>query len=133
MKTPAIIARLVLFTAIASLGIAYHRASHASALPACDAQAIAKAGRGHVCTVKTKGGPVSWRVEVVMVSGSRTFRVFQDQKSGLYVSDDPKLQHFRLTKTASHETRCEEPEVRERVDAEVVRQDDSGLQGHPQE
>jgi len=88
MKTPAIVARLVLFTAIASLGIAYHRTSHASALPACDAQAIAKAGRGYVCTVKTKGEPVSWRVEVVVVSGSRTFRVFQDQKSGLYVSDD---------------------------------------------
>src|SRR3954465_9262293 len=88
MKTPAIIARLVLFTAIASLGIAYHRTSHASALPACDGQAIAKAGRGYVCTVKTKGGPVSWRVEAVVVSGSRTFRVFQDQKSGLYVSDD---------------------------------------------
>ena len=64
MKTPAIVARLVLFTAIASLGIAYHRTSHASALPACDAQAIAKAGRGYVCTVKTKGGPISWRVEV---------------------------------------------------------------------
>ena len=46
MKTPAIVAGLVLFTAIASLGIAYHRTSHASAFPACDAQAIAKAGRG---------------------------------------------------------------------------------------
>ena len=88
MKTPAIVGTLVSFTAIASLGIANRRTSRASALPACDAQAIAKAGRGYVCIVRTKGGPVSWRVEAVVVSANRTFRVFQDQKSGLYVSDD---------------------------------------------
>src|SRR5437660_12538180 len=88
MKTPAIVARLVLFTAIASLGIAYHRTSQASALPACDAQAIAKAGRGYVCTVKTKGGPVAWRVEVVLDSGRRDLRDLQDQKSGPYLSDN---------------------------------------------
>jgi len=49
-------------------------------LPPCDAQAIAKAARGYVCAVQTNGGAVSWRVEVVVASESRTFRPFQDQK-----------------------------------------------------
>jgi hypothetical protein len=72
---------------IAPAAIFYHLTSRASSLEACDVQTTAKAARGYTCTVKTNGGPVTWRVEAV-ASGSRTFRVFQDMKSGLYVSDD---------------------------------------------
>jgi hypothetical protein len=79
---------IIFCTLIASVGIARALSGRADPLPVCDAQAIANAGRGFVCTVKTNHGPVSWRVEAVVVSGSRTFRVFQDMKSGLFVSDD---------------------------------------------
>jgi hypothetical protein len=53
----------------------------------CDPQTVAKANVGYTCVVKTKNGPVSWRVEAV-AQGSRPFRVLKDLKSGLYVSDD---------------------------------------------
>jgi len=55
--------------------------------PACDPQTVAKAAPGYTCVVKTKDGPVPWRVEAVS-QGSRPFRVVKDLKSGLYVSDD---------------------------------------------
>src|SRR5882762_7887005 len=55
---------------------------------ACDPQTIAKAVKGYTCVVKTKSGSVAWRVEAVISTESRTFRVVKDLKSGLYVSDD---------------------------------------------
>ena len=54
----------------------------------CDPQTIAKAVKGYACVVKTKSGPVTWRVEAVISTETRTFRVVKDLKSGLYVSDD---------------------------------------------
>ena len=54
---------------------------------ACDPHTVEKADSGYTCVVKTKNGPVSWRVEAV-TQGSRQFRVVKDLKSGLYVSDD---------------------------------------------
>jgi hypothetical protein len=59
----------------------------ADAPAACDPQTVEKAARGYTCIVKTKSGPVSWRVEAVS-QGSRPVRVVKDLKSGLYVSDD---------------------------------------------
>src|SRR5258708_3761254 len=59
-----------------------------SSTEACDPQTIAKAVKGYTCVVKTKSGSVAWRVEAVISTESRTFRVVKDLKSGLYVSDD---------------------------------------------
>jgi hypothetical protein len=59
-----------------------------SSREACDPQTIAKAVKGYTCVVKAKGGSVAWRVEAVISTESRTFRVMKDLKSGLYVSDD---------------------------------------------
>ena len=59
-----------------------------SSAEACDPQTIAKAVKGYTCVVKAKGGSVAWRVEAVISTESRTFRVMKDLKSGLYVSDD---------------------------------------------
>ena len=59
-----------------------------SSTEACDPQTIAKAVKGYTCVVKAKGGSVTWRVEAVISTESRTFRVMKDLKSGLYVSDD---------------------------------------------
>ena len=59
-----------------------------SSTEACDPQTIAKAVKGYTCVVKTKSGSVAWRVEAVISTESRTFRVMKDLKSGLYVSDD---------------------------------------------
>jgi hypothetical protein len=59
-----------------------------SSTEACDPQTIAKAVKGYTCVVKAKGGSVAWRVEAVISTESRTFRVMKDLKSGLYVSDD---------------------------------------------
>jgi hypothetical protein len=59
-----------------------------SATETCDPQTIAKAVKGYTCVVKTKSGSVAWRVEAVILTESRTFRVMKDLKSGLYVSDD---------------------------------------------
>ena len=59
-----------------------------SSTEACDPQTIAKAVKGYTCVVKAKGGSVVWRVEAVISTESRTFRVMKDLKSGLYVSDD---------------------------------------------
>jgi hypothetical protein len=59
-----------------------------SSTEACDPQTIAKAEKGYICVVKAKGGSVAWRVEAVISTESRTFRVMKDLKSGLYVSDD---------------------------------------------
>jgi hypothetical protein len=73
--------------AIGATAMVWNFTSRAGGLDACDVQVTAKAAQGYTCTVKTKSGPVTWRVEAV-VAGSRTFRVFQDLKSGLYVSDD---------------------------------------------
>ena len=59
-----------------------------SSTEACDPQTIAKAVKGYTCVVKAKSGSVAWRVEAVISTESRTFRVMKDLKSGLYVSDD---------------------------------------------
>ena len=59
-----------------------------SSTEACDPQTIAKAVKGYTCVVKAKGGSVAWRVEAVISTESRAFRVMKDLKSGLYVSDD---------------------------------------------
>ena len=59
-----------------------------SAPETCDPQTVAKAVKGYTCVVKAKGGSVVWRVEAVISTESRTFRVMKDLKSGLYVSDD---------------------------------------------
>jgi hypothetical protein len=59
-----------------------------SSTEACDPQTIAKAVKGYTCVVKAKGGSVAWRVEAVISTESRTFRVMKDLKSNLYVSDD---------------------------------------------
>ena len=59
-----------------------------SSTEACDPQTIAKAVKGYTCVVKTKSGSVAWRVEAVISTESRMFRVMKDLKSGLYVGDD---------------------------------------------
>ena len=57
--------------------------------------------------VKTKNGPVAWRVEAVISTESRTFRVVKDLKSGLYVSDDMgKHSH----ESAKKENLCQSPD-----------------------
>src|SRR5262249_22486207 len=60
----------------------------ASATETCDPQTVAKAVKGYTCVVKTKSGSVAWRVEAVIATENRTFRVVRDLKSDLYVSDD---------------------------------------------
>jgi hypothetical protein len=62
------------------------RVAFADTPAACDPQIVEKSNPGYTCVVKTKNGPVSWRVEAV-AQGSRPFRVMKDLKSGLYVSD----------------------------------------------
>jgi hypothetical protein len=59
-----------------------------SSTEACDPQTITKAVKGYTCVVKAKGVSVAWKVEAVISTESRTFRVMKDLKSGLYVSDD---------------------------------------------
>jgi hypothetical protein len=73
----------------------------------CDPQTVAKAVKGYTCVVKTKNGPVTWRVEAVISTESRTFRVMKDLKSGLYVSDDMgKHSH----ESAVKENLCQSPD-----------------------
>ncbi|HYR82441.1 MAG TPA: hypothetical protein VE422_00025 [Terriglobia bacterium] len=62
--------------------------SRVSTTETCDPQTVARAVQGYTCVVKTKRESVAWRVEAVISTGSRTFRVVKDLKSGLYVSDD---------------------------------------------
>ena len=74
---------------------------------ACDPQTIAKAIKGYTCVVKTKNGPMAWRVEAVISTESRTFRVVKDLKSGLYVSDNMgKHSH----ESAKKENLCRSPD-----------------------
>ena len=78
-----------------------------SAPETCDPQTIAKAVKGYTCVVKTKSGSVTWRVEAVISTESRTFRVVKDLKSGLYVSDDMgKHSH----ESAKKENLCQSPD-----------------------
>jgi hypothetical protein len=78
-----------------------------SATETCDPQTVAKAVKGYTCVVKTKSGPVAWRVEAVISTESRTFRVLKDLKSGLYVSDDMgKHSH----ESAMKENLCQSPD-----------------------
>ena len=78
-----------------------------SSTEACDPQTIAKAVKGYTCVVKTKSGSVAWRVEAVISTESRTFRVVKDLKSGLYVSDDMgKHSH----ESAKKENLCQSPD-----------------------
>src|SRR4051794_6509381 len=53
-----------------------------SATDTCDPQTVANAAKGYTCAVKTKNGPVAWRVEAVLSTEGRTFRVVKDLKSG---------------------------------------------------
>jgi hypothetical protein len=79
----------------------------ASVPETCDPQTIAKAVKGYTCVVKTKNGSVAWRVEAVLPTEGRTFRVMKDLKSGLYVSDDMgKHSH----ESAVHENLCGSPD-----------------------
>src|SRR5262245_34009896 len=73
----------------------------------CDPQAVAKAVKGYTCVVKTKSGSVAWRVEAVIATASRTFRVMKDLKSGLYVSDDMGKHSHEST---VHENLCQSPD-----------------------
>jgi hypothetical protein len=78
-----------------------------SSTETCDPQTIAKAVKGYTCVVKTKSGSVTWRVEAVITTESRTFRVLKDLKSGLYVSDDMgKHSH----ESAKKENLCQSPD-----------------------
>ena len=78
-----------------------------SSTEACDPQTIAKAVKGYTCVVKTKSESVAWRVEAVISTESRTFRVVKDLKSGLYVSDDiGKHSH----ESAKKENLCQSPD-----------------------
>jgi len=72
----------------ASPGLPSSGNAGSSATETCDPQTIAKAAKGYTCVVKSKSGSVAWRVEAVILTESRTFRVVKDLKSGLYVSDD---------------------------------------------
>src|SRR3954462_1916725 len=47
---------------------------------ACDPQIVGTADPGYTCVVKTRTGPVSWRVEAVS-QGSRPARVVKDLRS----------------------------------------------------
>src|ERR1700730_15150237 len=78
-----------------------------SAPETCDPQTIAKAVKGYTCVVKTKSGSVAWRVEAVIPTESRTFRVMKDLKSGLYVSDDMGRHSHEL---AVKENLCQSPD-----------------------
>ena len=71
--------QLIAFTACSN--------SYAKGAEPCDPQVVAKADTGYSCSVQTKNGTATWRVEAVL-SESRRFRVVKDLKSGLYVSDD---------------------------------------------
>jgi hypothetical protein len=73
---------------------------------ACDPHTVERAEPGYTCVVKTKTGPVSWRVEAVS-QGTRPVRVVKDLKSGLYVSDD--LGKHSLGSAASQKL-CNSPE-----------------------
>ena len=78
-----------------------------SATETCDPQTIAKAVKGYTCVVKTKSGSVTWRVEAVIATESRTFRVLKDLKRGLYASDDMgKHSH----ESAVKENLCQSPD-----------------------
>ena len=78
-----------------------------NATETCDPQTVAKAVKGYTCVVKTKSGSLAWRVEAVISTDSRTFRVVKDLKSGLYVSDDlGKHSH----ESAVKENLCQSPD-----------------------
>src|SRR5215470_18018696 len=78
-----------------------------SATETCDPQTVAKAPKGYTCVVKTRNGPVAWRVEAVISTETRMFRVVKDLKSGLYVSDDMgKHSH----ESAVKENLCQSPD-----------------------
>jgi hypothetical protein len=78
-----------------------------SSTEACDPQTIAKAVKGYTCLVKAQGGSVAWRVEAVISTEGRTFRVVKDLKSGLYISDDMgKHSH----ESAKKENLCQSPD-----------------------
>jgi hypothetical protein len=73
----------------------------------CDPQIVGKAVKGYTCVVKAKSGSVARRVEAVISTQSRTFRVIKDLKSGLYVSDDMG-EHSH--ETALKENLCQSPD-----------------------
>jgi hypothetical protein len=123
MKIISILIGILLTTAAFLLAQALtpNRGAHLSASPGgsssddvatsttetCDPQTVAKAAKGYTCVVKTKNGPVAWRVEAVISTESRTFRVVKDLKSGLYVSDDMgKHSH----ESAKKENLCQSPD-----------------------
>src|SRR5258708_26006257 len=78
-----------------------------SSTEACDPQTIAKVVKGYTCVVKTRSGSVAWRVEAVIPTESRTFRVMKDLKSGLYVSDDMGRHSHEL---AVKQNLCDSPD-----------------------
>src|SRR6516165_7910110 len=91
----------------ASPGLPSSGDAGSSTTETCDPQTIAKAAKGYTCVVKSKSGSVAWRVEAVISTESRTFRVMKDLKSGLYVSDDMgKHSH----ESAVKENLCQSPD-----------------------
>ena len=123
MKITSILIGILLTTAafLLAQALSPNRGAHLSASPGgsssgdvatsatetCDPQTVAKAAKGYTCVVKTKNGPVAWRVEAVISTESRTFRVVKDLKSGLYVSDDMgKHSH----ESAKKENLCQSPD-----------------------
>jgi hypothetical protein len=62
--------------------------SGSSSAETCDPQTVARAVKGYTCVVKAKSGSVAWKVEAVIATEGRTFRVVKDLKSGFCVSDD---------------------------------------------
>lgn len=67
--------------------VTHPQASPADKIGACSVEAVAKASADYKCEAQTRSGPVAWQV-VAVLQGERTFRVWKDLKSGLYVSDD---------------------------------------------
>ncbi len=65
-----------------------------SSTEACDPQTIAKAVKGYTCVVKAKGGSAAWRVEAVISTESRTFRVVKD------LCDSPDYSNHRANLTS---------------------------------
>jgi hypothetical protein len=99
MKITSILIGILLTTAafLLAQALSPNRGAHLSASPGgsssgdvatsaaetCDPQTVAKAAKGYACVMKTKSGPVAWRVEAVISTESRTFRVVKDQERSL--------------------------------------------------
>src|ERR1700676_5652528 len=98
MKITSILIGILLTTAafLLARALSPNRGAHLSASPGgsssgdvatsatetCDPQTVAKAAKGYTCVVKTKNGPVAWRVGGEISPERRTFRGGEPLKSG---------------------------------------------------